>query len=1063
MTRMIMTVVVWCMLIASAPAEELQHVSMAPRELDVLDRADVLVVDGTLAGCACALELARRGKDVVLASADSSMPPEFVVSLRPWLAKGDSSGLPEDLRSLVESCVKNRDGGGEAVVDVGKLAEGIEDLLVEAKARFYYGATPCGIVRRGRDVGGVIFGGKFGIQAIEAPIVIDTTRDARVAALAGLGLLPRHAPGEPVEMALTLRCDGNSVPDKAMLEEAGAGRVRLHGPFVEFRIRIAVDLNNPLYPSAIALHSRKALFGEVTSLVEKRGRMMRLRRVPDDVWIEPLVRIRSQRHDQPPRAEPLKDLQETVQRCRPAGVQGLWICSPAVDLPNPEARMIAESGRAVPLAVAVARTVLTESAQPAQGRSSEPSKALLSAGDATDSGKGASARSEGSRDRVQVAGALADVQIAVGDAKPLFGPGATISSPATPVPVATACDVLVVGGGTSGFAAAWAAAGTGCQTILLEKHTDLGGTQTIGGVADYWYGRKTEFVERLDRSIAPAEALGLPRALGILNELGRRGVTVLPKCLAVGTLVEEKTIVGAVLATPRGLRAVRAKVVIDATGDGDLAAWSGAEYVYGTGRDAMTLWCSFGEFKSGGSNVSRQYDSMVDVRDAADMTRAMLTGRRRPGIFGAGEFPQHYLTPRESRHILGGQTITYGGILAGQGFSDLVLLCRSNFDIKGMASSDLVGCGFVTWNYTENFTAAVPYAALVPKDRENLLVVGKAYSATHDALSLARMQRDLMAMGGVAGLAAAMAVDQRTPVSRIDVARLRAQLLAAGILTDQECRTYGSPRRPSDEEIANLAAEAAAGKLDLPGKVRLLMEGERARTVLARLLPGVTDEAARIDIARGLCYLGDRSGVPFLLESIRKQTRFELPERRKPANLPPDHGWAPEPAYSIYAVGLTGDRRLAPVLAELAPRIKLPAEKPDVSICYVLAICQAAERIGSPELVPSLKVLARKPNLRGRLLPYGSSPRRSVSILAEPHAYLELSVARALARCGDAEGYNVLIDYLGDMRGCLARSAHDELSALSGKDFGQQPEGWRTWLESHRAAISPQPYRRRLD
>jgi hypothetical protein len=602
------------------------------------------------------------------------------------------------------------------------------------------------------------------------------------------------------------------------------------------------------------------------------------------------------------------------------------------------------------------------------------------------------------------------------------------------------------------------------RVILIEKHSDLGGTHTIGGVSNYWYGRDTDFRKELDAKYAELTERGLPKAMAMTEVLRRQQVTVLPKCPATGVLMDGQTVRGVAVATPAGLAAIGARVVIDATGDGDIAAWSGAGYDYGSGRDAMTLWCSFGEFKSTGTRVSRQYDSVVDLRDPADYTRAIVTGRRRPGIFGTGEFPQHYLTVRESRRIHGRKTVTYGGIFARQGFTDLVLLCRSNFDIKGIASSDLARCGYVSFDYTENFTAAVPFGALLPQNRENLLVIGKAYSVTHDALALARMQRDLMAMGGVAGLAAALAVNQQVAVSGIDVAALQSQLVDHGILSREELDEWGRPRPPPDEaSIREMVARLAEDQLDLPGKVTLLTQGERALQGLRAALPEAGTDRGKLEIARALCYLGDAAGAPVLLEAIRRQTDKELPAGKHSRHKYPDHGWAPDPAYLIYAVGLTRDPRLVPVLKSVARKIVIGPGEIDANFEYVMAICQAAERSGAGEMVSVLEDLAGEQGLQGSPLRHGADPRRSVSIDDERRAYLELSVARALARCGSARGYRLLVDYLADMRGFLARSAHDELASLVGEDLAHEPQAWLDWLERNGHSLRSEPYRSRID
>jgi FAD dependent oxidoreductase len=85
-----------------------------------------------------------------------------------------------------------------------------------------------------------------------------------------------------------------------------------------------------------------------------------------------------------------------------------------------------------------------------------------------------------------------------GGARPARRPaptGRTIAEPACEVPVHAECDVLVVGGGPAGMAAAVAAARLGARTILLERHNHLGGLSTGGLVI--WIDRMTDWEGRL--------------------------------------------------------------------------------------------------------------------------------------------------------------------------------------------------------------------------------------------------------------------------------------------------------------------------------------------------------------------------------------------------------------------------------------------------------------------------------------------------------------------------------------------------------------------------------------
>ena len=107
------------------------------------------------------------------------------------------------------------------------------------------------------------------------------------------------------------------------------------------------------------------------------------------------------------------------------------------------------------------------------------------------------------------------------------------------------------------------------------------------------------------------------------------------------------------------------------------------------------------------------------------------------------------------------------------------------------------------------------------------------------------------------------------------------------------------------------------------------------------------------------------------------------------------------------------------------------ALKHDSQFEYVRVICSVAERNPGPAMLPALEALRRKKCLRGLAIPWEADPRPAVDSVLERRAYLELSLGRALARCGDRRGYDILRRYADDIRGPLARSAADELRDLA--------------------------------
>ncbi|MFC1805390.1 FAD-dependent oxidoreductase, partial [Planctomycetota bacterium] len=719
----------------------------APKQVaPVLAQADVLIVESSFDGCFLAQRVATPRRRVILTSTGTSLPREMAMALRPWVSRDDLTRAPADVRSFLASC-KESSAGGEIILDMIKLTEGLEDRILDKGVGLYYDLHPCGVQMAGRDVTAVIFACKGGLVALEAGTVVDCTPDASLAALAGAetrkrgsatkGLIVRYnmlCANPPKQPALTVR----TVPQLV------DGRVVMHGDFAEFRLRLAGG-GSAFDGSVRGLAARRLAATAAIELKQSGALGSGAFARGGDVLLEdPTRRIVSRSAGG----------KLTLDACRPKGIDNLLVCSPTVDVNDAVAAALVEPLGGPSLADVIAGAPWSELSK---GQSDQAPTVRLSCAP------------PGSGEAIKGQAMFTELS-------PIYRTSGAVSIGGIRLGVIADCDVLVVGAGTSGAPAAQVAAENGADAIVVEKYGDVGGTHTIGGVSKYWFGRPTEFVDRIDRDAkAMMTRAAMPKCMGRLSVLMRASPRLVTHCLAVGTVVDGRTVSGAVVVTPGGLGVIRARRVIDATGDGDIAARAGAKTEYGTRRDAMTLWYSFAQYQGAKSEAARHFAYVVDPRDPTDMTRAIIAGRRykKRGV----SFPQVYLTPRESRRISGGYRVTVSDILAQRRFEDMILICRANFDIKGIADSDLSFSGYVEWARLTNYSVQIPYRAILPRDLDNVLVVGKAYSVTHDALSLARMQRDMMAMGGAAGLIAAESVRAGTPLARIDAKALQAKLV----------------------------------------------------------------------------------------------------------------------------------------------------------------------------------------------------------------------------------------------------------------------------------------------
>ena len=162
-----------------------------------------------------------------------------------------------------------------------------------------------------------------------------------------------------------------------------------------------------------------------------------------------------------------------------------------------------------------------------------------------------------------------------------------------------------------------------------------------------------------------------------------------------------------------------------------------------------------------------------------------------------------YIASRETRHIRGEVTLTLTDQLRYKRWPDVINIHYSNCDIKGKVASDWLRIGLVP----PNQNVEIPYRALLPVGLENILVVGKALSATKDILATIRMQPDQQNLGGVTALAAAQAIKEGETPRNIDLPKLQKRLINLKLL-QEEILTRDLEEKPyKPEEIKKFVTE----------------------------------------------------------------------------------------------------------------------------------------------------------------------------------------------------------------------------------------------------------------
>ncbi|MFO1301230.1 MAG: FAD-dependent oxidoreductase [Burkholderiaceae bacterium] len=437
-----------------------------------------------------------------------------------------------------------------------------------------------------------------------------------------------------------------------------------------------------------------------------------------------------------------------------------------------------------------------------------------------------------------------------------------IREPARDVPVVAEPDVLVVGGGPAGVAAACAAARGGASTLLVESYGCLGGTLTVvtlGGLCGIHAvldetrlgrvvgGLSFELEERLevvDAIRAPqrhGRIVGVPydsvRLKGVLDEMtASYGVAVMLHTTAAAVVMEGPRVAAVIIENKGGRAAIVPRVVIDCSGDGDVAVRAGAAYTIG--ENGETQYGS-AMFRLGGVDAARagalsrqqirqHLERAVDagyplprtatgvhlnpiegvahlnvtklsrpdgtpfnlvdpshlgdaeregrrqVRMYEEVFRKFVPGFERARVIDIGE----RVGVRETRLIRGDAVLTEAQVRGCEKPEDRVACSSWPLETHGRGRT-------TTWEFLpDGQWYGIPWGCLVVSGLDNLLVAGRNLSAEHAAQASVRVSGPCMALGEAAGMGATASLSHDGNLRAVDLFELQTQLRAQGAILE---------------------------------------------------------------------------------------------------------------------------------------------------------------------------------------------------------------------------------------------------------------------------------------
>lgn len=592
--------------------------------------------------------------------------------------------------------------------------------------------------------------------------------------------------------------------------------------------------------------------------------------------------------------------------------------------------------------------------------------------------------------------------------------GARLEIDIPSLPVLDRVDVAIAGGGTGGAPAGIGAARAGAKTVVLEAQSGLGGVGTLGLIASYWFGNKVGFTAELDALIEQLDPDRKNKSrwnpelkMNVYHKLlADAGGEAWTDSFAFGARMSGDRAAGLLVSTPWGAGVLEAGCVVDATGNADVAAASGAPTKW-IGADHVACQGTGLSPRNPAGDYCNSDHTFIDDTDPEGVTHALVNARAK---FTTAFDVSPLVDSRERRQIVGDIELSPLDILAGRTFPDTMVTASSNFDTHGFTIHPLF---FILAPDKKPLQAHVPFRAMLPRGLDGVLVTGLGTSAHRDALPVIRMQADVQNQGFAAGRAAAVSARDGTPLRKLDTRALQKDLVQIGNLAaDVPVHTDSFPL---DESIVQSAVRA--GPNSFYNAAVLFAHFDQAQPLLQN-----SAREGSLDAALVLGLMGDGTGLKLLINALTQSDwdtgwnytgmgQFGMSSSRMDA--------------IVLSIGRVGDPSGVEAIEQ---KIRQLTPTSHFSHCRAVAIASAA--LKDARLSRALLHTLQLPSMTGHAhLDSARTVAGANPDTCETHArnvsLRELYLARGLYLCGDIDGMGerILRTYTHDLRGQFARHA----------------------------------------